>query len=139
MISRCGLTCTECPAYLATQANDVAKAGEVAASWAKQFHIKVTVNDVWCDGCLVEGRKCAHCGECKIRACATERGLDNCGHCDDFACDELQGFFRMVPHAKATLENILTPPGVNLPAKPRTRCCSPRSIPPGLWNPGWRP
>ncbi len=106
MISRCGLVCTECPAYLATQADDAAKAAEIAAAWSKAYSAKIAVDDVWCDGCLVEGRKCSHCGECGIRACATERGHDNCAHCPDYACEQLQGFFGMVPHAKAKLEEI---------------------------------
>jgi hypothetical protein len=106
MISRCGLVCTECPAYLATQAGDAVKAAETASAWSKAYNATFTVDDVWCDGCLVEGRKCSHCGECGIRACANERGHDNCAHCPDYACKQLRGFFGMVPHAKTKLEEV---------------------------------
>ena len=106
MIAYCGLTCTECPAYLATRTGDQAKAAEVAAMWSRDYGIKVTPDDVWCDGCLVDGKKCAHCAECEIRACAQEKAVANCAHCDEYACDTLGKFFAMVPPAKATLDGI---------------------------------
>ena len=106
MIAICGLTCTECPAFLATQAGDEAKAQETADLWSKQFGTQVAVADVWCDGCLVGGRKCVHCAECAIRACGQERGVANCAHCDDYACDKLAPLLDMVPPARATLDGI---------------------------------
>ena len=106
MISRCGLVCTECPAYLATQAGDVARATAIAEEWSKQYNTAVQVENVWCDGCLAEGKKCAHCGECAIRACGIKKGVTNCGHCDDYICDKLTEFFAMVPEAQATLDKV---------------------------------
>jgi len=106
MISYCGLICTQCPAYQATQANDVEKAKETAEMWARDYNTKVSVEDVWCDGCLVEGKKCAHCSQCQIRACARTKAVVNCAACDDYACEMLSGFFKMAPMAKETLERI---------------------------------
>ncbi len=106
MISRCGLTCTECPAYVATQANDIPAAQKVAEAWSKAYNASITVDDVWCDGCMVEGRKCSHCAECGIRACAMGKDHANCGHCPDYACDQLKAFMGMVPHVKPMLEGI---------------------------------
>ena len=82
------------------------KAAKTAAMWSKQFQIEVTVDDVWCDGCLVEGKKCAHCARCEIRACARDRGVANCGKCDDYACEKLGAFFKMAPMARDTLERV---------------------------------
>ena len=106
MIAFCGLVCTECPAYLATQANDENKAKETAEMWSRQFHTEVKVEDVWCDGCLVKGKKCAHCAECEIRACGRGKNLSNCSECDEFACELLEGFFKMVPEARKVLEDL---------------------------------
>jgi len=106
MIACCGLVCSACPAFLATKAGDENKARETAELWTRLYNTNVRVEDVWCDGCIVEGKKCAHCGECKIRACAREKGVANCAHCADYACQELVGFFSMVPDARATLERI---------------------------------
>lgn len=104
MIAHCGLVCTACEAYKATRTMDAALAKATAAAWSKQFNVRVEVDDVWCDGCLVEGKKCTHCKECEIRACAMQRGVVNCGHCDDFACDKLDLIFQMVPAARQRLE-----------------------------------
>ena len=106
MIARCGLICTDCGAYRATRTMDKAAAKKVADEWSKAFHVKVKVQDVWCDGCLVGGKKCKHCGECEIRACAEKRGVANCAKCADYGCAKLSAMFQMVPQAKATLDGL---------------------------------
>jgi hypothetical protein len=103
MIARCGLICTDCEAYRATRTMDHSTAQQVAEQWSKMFNAQVLVDHVWCDGCLVGGKKCAHCGECEIRACAEKRGLANCGHCDEFSCDTLTAFLRLAPGAREVL------------------------------------
>ena len=45
MIACCGLVCTQCPAYLATQANDLQKAQQTAAMWSKMYNSAVQVLD----------------------------------------------------------------------------------------------
>jgi len=107
MVARCGLICTECPAYIATKADDAAAIEEVARIWSQEYNAQITAAGVWCDGCLSSGpRLCAHCGECQIRACAISRGVVNCAHCDDYGCEIIAGFQAMVPDAKATLDGI---------------------------------
>lgn len=108
IIAYCGLTCTECDAYLATQANDQAALERVAARWREEYNApNVTVEYVICDGCLAgDGRLGGHCLECEIRACGVARGVANCAHCDDYGCAKLEGFLGFVPTARATLEAI---------------------------------
>jgi hypothetical protein len=108
IIAYCGLVCTDCAAYIATQANDRAALEQVAAQWREEFNApEITVEGILCDSCLTDvGRKCGHCFECQMRACAMGRGLLNCAHCADYACDKLQGFFGFVPQARATLDGI---------------------------------
>jgi hypothetical protein len=108
MVAYCGLVCTDCPAYQATQANDEKKAEETAALWAKEYGITVAVADVWCDGCVEGGKKCAHCAECEIRACGVARGVTNCGRCPDFSCEKTEKFLAMAPFARAVLEREAT-------------------------------
>lgn len=104
MIAYCGLVCTGCPAYLATKANDEARAKETAEMWSREYGVEVKVEDVWCDGCLVAGKKCGHCAQCVIRACAIEKKVENCGHCGDYSCEKLEGFFKMAPDARTVLD-----------------------------------
>jgi hypothetical protein len=106
MIAYCGLTCTDCDAYKATQKHDLELAKKTAAAWSAQFHTNVLVENIWCDGCTVDGKKCAHCGECEIRACAQKHGVANCGVCSDYPCKTVAGLLAMVPAAKATLDRI---------------------------------
>lgn len=108
IISYCGLVCTDCPAYIATQADDLEALERVVAQWRVEFHApNLTVESIRCDGCLdTVGRKMAHCFECEIRACAMGRGLANCAHCPDYACETLQGFLGFVPEARTRLDGI---------------------------------
>ena len=108
IIAFCGLVCTDCPAYIATQADDRAGLERVAAQWREEYDApQITVESVICDGCLTDdGRKCSHCGECNIRACGVEHGVTNCAYCPEYACDKLERFFSFVPDAQATLEGI---------------------------------
>ena len=110
MVAYCGLVCTECPAYIATQANDQAALERVAAQWRESFNdLGITAQLITCDGCVVDdGYKCAHCFECQIRACATDQGVVNCAHCTDYACEKLEGFFGFAPEARALLDGIHT-------------------------------
>ncbi|MBN1653322.1 MAG: DUF3795 domain-containing protein [Deltaproteobacteria bacterium] len=106
MIAYCGLICTDCPAYLATKENDVGKAKQTAKQWSLAYNVQVKVEDVWCDGCLVEGKKCAHCGRCEIRACAIEQRVENCGLCAEYPCERIEAFFKVAPAAPKTLDSL---------------------------------
>ncbi len=107
IVAVCGLICSDCPAYIATQADDRAALERVAAEWRQAFNApNITAESAICDGCLTEGRKCSHCAECDIRACGVEHGVANCAHCPDYGCEKLQGFFGFVPQARAALDEI---------------------------------
>ena len=107
MIAYCGIVCTECPAFDATQRNDDAKRKETAEAWSKQFNMPIKPEDINCDGCKSEGeRRIGYCNICYIRKCAQGKQLDNCAYCDEYACEKLTNFIAMVPFAKTTLEEI---------------------------------
>jgi hypothetical protein len=109
IVAYCGLVCSECKGYVATQANDVAALEALAAESREKHGVAdATAESVKCDGCLGEdGRKIGYCAQCEIRACGVAQGVANCAYCDDYAaCEKLQGFFGFVPQAKATLDVI---------------------------------
>ena len=106
MIAYCGIVCTECPGYVATQNNDYEALKQIAKQWTEEFGDPLTPEGCLCDGCMADGRKNDHCGECAVRACAIERGVVNCAHCDDYGCQTLTNFWKFVPETKATLEEI---------------------------------
>lgn len=89
IIAYCGLNCSECPAYVATQANDEQKLKELVGEWSTDDY-QVTLAEMYCDGCIeVGGRVFKWCRECPIRLCCIERGYANCAHCPDLPCDKL--------------------------------------------------
>ena len=108
IIAFCGIVCTDCSAYQATQTGEESALERVAAQWKEDYHLEhVTIQDVTCDGCLGEGgRKGAHCFECDIRACGLERKVDNCAYCADYPCEKLESFFGFVPSARAVLDQV---------------------------------
>ncbi len=106
MIAYCGLDCYQCGAFVATRDNDDAKRREVAELWAKEFLPGLTAEDINCDGCLTDGVLFSYCKDCKIRACAMDRGVANCAYCEDYACGKLDELFAMAPEAKARLDGL---------------------------------
>lgn len=108
MVAYCGLVCTECDSYLATQANDLEALERVAKKAREEWgQADATAEGVRCDGCLGAGRKIGYCATCEIRACGSARGAANCGACPEYpACEKIKGFFAMAPGAKKVLDEI---------------------------------
>ena len=106
IIAYCGLICTECEAYTATQANDVAALMELAEKSSEFIGHTLTWEENQCDGCLSDGRQIGYCSQCAVRKCAVEHAVENCAYCPEYGCDTLLTFFEMAPSASITLENI---------------------------------
>jgi hypothetical protein len=107
MIAYCGIVCTECPAYLATQQNDDAKRKKVAEMWSKQFKMPVKPEDINCDGCISGSKRVLnYCAVCEIRKCGQGKAVLNCAYCEDYGCEKLSKFLARAPQAKATLEGL---------------------------------
>ena len=103
IIAYCGLNCSDCQAYIATQENDTGKLESLALEW---YQVEDNSTFCLCDGCNTEGRKNAHCSDCAVRACALSHEVANCAHCPEYGCETLIGFFQQIPAAKENLEQI---------------------------------
>ncbi len=111
IIAYCGIDCSKCEAYSATQANDRIALESIAEKWRKQFHAEgITAESVMCDGCTRDGKKSGYCNDmCAIRKCAAGKAVPNCAHCSEYeSCNELQTFFAYpgTAEAKAMLDGI---------------------------------
>ncbi|GAB4442806.1 MAG: hypothetical protein Kow00120_11850 [Anaerolineae bacterium] len=106
LIAYCGLVCSECPAFIATQKDDMAALAQLAETWSQEYGAPFTAAACICDGCPGDGRKVGYCDECGVRACAVARGVVNCAHCPDYGCETLNGFLAHAEQARATLEAI---------------------------------
>ena len=107
MTAFCGLVCSDCGAYIATQNNDDEKREEMAKLWSKLYNVDLKPSDINCDGCISDSdRLIGHCKVCEIRKCGKQKNIANCAYCDSYACEKLEGFFKMVPDAKKQLDSI---------------------------------
>jgi len=107
ILAYCGLVCSECPYYLATQNNDQAKLQQIAEETREKFGLTVTAAECMCDGCIGEGRKISYCDTCAVRPCAIAHGVPTCAHCADYAtCATIGAFLEQVPEAKTRLDQI---------------------------------
>jgi hypothetical protein len=108
MIAFCGIVCTDCRAFIATQTNDRELKKKVAKAWStKEEPLKA--EDINCDGCLPVGQRLlAFCSTCEVRRCGHERGVENCAYCREYPCVKLTTLWKTVTESKpkATLEKI---------------------------------
>jgi len=111
-ISYCGLACHSCPIFLATREKDKDKRDkmriDIAQQIKKHYGQECKPEDVTdCDGCkaksgiLFSGSK-----NCHIRKCARQKSLENCAHCNEYPCEELEKLFTTDPDARKRLDQI---------------------------------
>ncbi len=107
IIAKCGITCSECPAYIATQKNDDALRAETARKWSEMFKADIKAADINCDGCQSDGpRLFNYCASCQIRKCAREKKVATCAACPEYSCQKLDEFLAQVPEARKVLEEL---------------------------------
>jgi hypothetical protein len=112
MLAYCGLVCNTCPIHLATLEPDKSRQHtmreSIAKQCSKQYGMHLQPADITdCDGCRVEtGRLFSGCRNCEIRKCASQKDIENCAYCADYACDLLLNFFSHDPDAKIRLDEL---------------------------------
>jgi Protein of unknown function (DUF3795) len=107
MISCCGLDCSKCEGYLATQADDNEMRASVAKEWSERYKADIKAEHINCDGCCSDGRKFFYCSDmCELRKCCLEKELVNCAACNMYACDKLEAFFQLAPETRAALDAL---------------------------------
>ncbi len=94
----CGLFCPACSAFIATR-EDPERLQKIADGWG------VPVEEARCDGCRSD-RRFVYCRTCHMVSCAAERGLDFCGQCDEYPCQQLKEFQVAMPHRIELWDNL---------------------------------
>jgi hypothetical protein len=83
ILAACGNDCNACPRYLATRSGDRDKLYRVARLWNRIGYRErvVSPEEIACHGC-------ASSNWCRygIRQCAIQRGVNDCGECNEFLC-----------------------------------------------------
>jgi hypothetical protein len=107
MIAYCGLDCSACPAFKATQSGDMDELARVAEEWSEQFGRDIPAESILCDGCKQDtGRLTGYCSICQVRGCGREKDVITCAHCADYACSDLENHPGFLAEGKANLEKI---------------------------------
>jgi len=106
IIANCGLDCSKCDAFIATQANDRERKKQIAKRWTEGLNLEFKPEDISCNGC-VSNRISGWCTKiCKVRPCARGRKVKTCAHCPDYPCKKLEEFLSNEPRAARNLEEI---------------------------------
>jgi len=108
MIAYCGLVCTSCEQFIATQNDDDVAREKAAKRIAEKFGLYFKPEEINCDGCLSSGgRVIGFCNTCEVRKCGIANSVENCSTCDEQPCDKLNKFHAFSPDAKASFEALL--------------------------------
>jgi len=107
MIAYCGIDCSKCEAYLATQENNDTKRKEVAEKWSVQYNTAIRPEQINCNGCKSDGAKFFFADTmCEIRKCNIERANANCAKCSEYKCEKLEQFIELAPPVGKALEAL---------------------------------
>ncbi len=94
----CGLYCEACSWFIAATEEP-----ERLKRLAAQFGF--SEEEARCYGCR-SGKRLPYCADCKMSACAAERGIDFCSECDEYPCADLKEFQSVMPHRIELWESL---------------------------------
>ncbi|MHB8157866.1 MAG: DUF3795 domain-containing protein [Desulfocucumaceae bacterium] len=86
----CGLFCPACTVYIGSQEDPERLKG-------MSGRLQHPVEELECHGCRSE-KRCFYCAGCKKTVCAAEKGVEFCGQCPEYPCEELRVFQAEMPH-----------------------------------------
>jgi hypothetical protein len=96
----CGDDCDVCQRYIATKSGDKEELRKVAVLWHKIGYRDriVPPEELICHGCSswydrVERPECAFRA---VQKCGLEKGVENCGKCENYACEKVMRVFDQV-------------------------------------------
>lgn len=108
IVGFCGMVCSDCRVFIATQRNDRKLKQEVAKAWSTEKET-LKPEGINCGGCFA-GREALfrYCLICEVRRCGYEKGVENCAYCREFPCAKLSALWKSEGDTtlRATLEEI---------------------------------
>ena len=92
-LAYCGIYCAQCAFVVACETGK----REHLYRMPQKYHTSFDkdLSEIYCPGCKNENL----CGECAIRECAIEKGIDCCADCEMLPCKKIQTFANDgIPH-----------------------------------------
>lgn len=107
MISYCGIDCSKCESYLATQNDSDMERKKIAEQCRIEFHVDLKPEEINCNGCKSDGVKCAFAETlCEIRKCNMEKSQPYCAVCSEYKCEKLENIIASAPAIGEALEAL---------------------------------
>ena len=112
MIGICGDNCSYCPRFIATKSGRRDELEKVKELWVRlglrdpDFHVE----NMACHGCN-SGKRCAYA---ELRACVSSKGHGNCGACEEYPCNLINGLFDKTDILKSHASKVCTPEEMDL-------------------------
>lgn len=94
----CGLYCGGCTVYIGTK-EDPHRLGYLANRTGQR------IEELKCEGCR-SNRLSGYCKTCHMKECAREKGVDFCGDCESYPCEEIKNFQKELPHRWDLFESM---------------------------------
>ena len=107
IVSKCGYRCNLCPAH---ESNLKLEADKkiMCDAWNKYLGGSIKPEMIsTCGGCQAEGNQGDE--NCPVRPCAAARSLENCAHCEEFACERVKSKMNFVEESIKDVSNIPQP------------------------------
>jgi len=103
----CGIDRSGCPAFRAWRDDDDQLRERTAAEWSRLYQADIKPEQVSCRGCRSpEPPRFSHCEVCAVRACASDKGWENCAPCPDYPCNDLSFIHKFAPEAQKALDRL---------------------------------
>ena len=107
IISKCGYKCDRCPAHKSNRKSEDDKK-IMCDAWNKYLGSSIEPEAISaCRGCQAEGDQGNK--TCSVRPCATAKGMENCAHCGEFACEKVKGRMNFVGESVKDVSSISEP------------------------------
>jgi hypothetical protein len=92
IIARCGFKCNLCLIYRDNLKKDENNRQKFRDALERIYGDKLTLEECYCDGCMTPDSEnpVRINTECQMRPCVIEKGLENCGHCEQYPCRILE-------------------------------------------------
>ncbi|MBE5881641.1 MAG: GNAT family N-acetyltransferase [Lachnospiraceae bacterium] len=106
IIAACGNDCLACPRYVAPPYEKTEEQLKYTAQlWMKiGYRDRIVSNDeIACTGCKVENW-CRY----KVVACVQEKGIENCGQCELYPCDNMKDCFEVTKSFAPSCRQVCT-------------------------------
>jgi len=107
LVGFCGDNCTLCPRYIATKSGDIHHLEKVRDLWVKVgWRDKDTSpEEIICNGCT----SVKSCGYDNVRISAKNKGIANCGECNDYPCQEIIKVFETTKSYERKSKGVCSP------------------------------